>query len=526
MEVRQFVDWAYDNFTKRNIPLTLKDLEYIAPFEEKLVLPQKLAEFLKEAKQQFAWRKKKQKRLSLWSGIAFWFIIALIVAFAASKLISYFNEQKVLRAMLHMHNSPVEAYEFSSEVYEKDKTPESYKVMMNSFMNILERMDRVDSLKRPNGRAWTDFTIYEHDVDFLQIGRPDSSVLIYTIDADSVYALRDSSGKAVYEMKLACIPDHLKVSNSGLDLIYFSPDSLLWFQNLKEQKLLHDLKGLPYYPLNVFDIAPDGSKLVFTHQDSLWKYQAGQLNAEFIPHRQDIGTLRCLRYSSENDLLAVGADSASLLYRMPWDTVFLFRDYENLSESIDAVVFSKNAYYLYNSCFYKYKPKKDSLYRIGMNVYMGSFRPKDEMRYDGFFQPIPDSVFFVENLDDRLFKITGLYHNGLMANERIFLSDLRSNRYKSRISEMSAQQFISKFVYEGERFLAEIEKKKWDYYVENLFISSYKGSDFSFGQSANYLYSFSCNKFQRIPISSGKTKDYLIYKLEYLQKLNDYSLEN
>ncbi len=521
MEVRQFVEWAYDNYTKRKIPLTLKDLEYITTFEEKLVLPQKLAEFLKEAKQQFAWRKKKQKRLSLWSGIAFWFIIALIVTFAASKLISYFNEQKVLRAMLHMHNSPVQAYEFASEVYEKEKSPEAYKVMMNSFMNILERMDQVDSLKRPNGRAWTDFTIYEHDVDFLQIGRPDSSALIYTIDADSVYALRDSSGKAVYEMKLACIPDHLKISNDGLELIYFSPDSLLWFQNLQEKKLLHDLKGLPYYPLNVFDIAPDGSKVAFTHQDSLWKYQPGMQAPQFLPPEHKTGAVRSLRYSPQHDLLAVGGDSAILVYRMPEDTVFLFRAYKSDQKSI-FLDFTRNAYYLY------IRPSvwKDNGGYGYLSAIEISFKKDHE--FDGVFYNYGmsmDSVLTAKNLDDRYFLITHFLRNDSVGQIGQLLFD--SWNGGSNTDFLFVNKNFSRVVNSGKKdfFMVKADNNQWGFYRDNLFINTFDvGEDLVFGQRLNCIFGFRNGDFVSMPIVKEGIEKYLQFDTKELKKLNDFYL--
>jgi len=50
LEIRQFLDNAYNNYEKRELYLTAEDLKYIAPYEDKLILNEKISKFISQSK--------------------------------------------------------------------------------------------------------------------------------------------------------------------------------------------------------------------------------------------------------------------------------------------------------------------------------------------------------------------------------------------------------------------------------------------------------------------------------------------
>ncbi|MBU0765460.1 MAG: hypothetical protein KJ607_11560, partial [Bacteroidetes bacterium] len=68
MEVRQLIENAHDNYTKRNILLSANDLQYIAPYEDKLILNQILDKFLEKSKNEIL--RVKKRRRNIWIAAA------------------------------------------------------------------------------------------------------------------------------------------------------------------------------------------------------------------------------------------------------------------------------------------------------------------------------------------------------------------------------------------------------------------------------------------------------------------------
>ncbi|PIY04237.1 MAG: hypothetical protein COZ21_07185, partial [Bacteroidetes bacterium CG_4_10_14_3_um_filter_31_20] len=64
MEIRQFIENAYNNYEKRNILLSTDDLKYIVPYEDNLFLNQKLEQFIEKSKNEI--QKAKKRKRNIW----------------------------------------------------------------------------------------------------------------------------------------------------------------------------------------------------------------------------------------------------------------------------------------------------------------------------------------------------------------------------------------------------------------------------------------------------------------------------
>jgi WD40 repeat protein len=77
LEVRQFLENAYSNYEKRHLYLSAEDLKYIAPYEDKLFLNEKVTKFISESK----WVIHKAKRRRQNALIASAVIIITVLSF-------------------------------------------------------------------------------------------------------------------------------------------------------------------------------------------------------------------------------------------------------------------------------------------------------------------------------------------------------------------------------------------------------------------------------------------------------------
>ncbi len=100
LEIRQFLDNAYSNYEKRQLYLTVEDLKYIAPYEDRLFLSEKVTRFISQSK--WAIHKAKRSRQNaliisaviLITVLSFFSVWALREKSNAKKQEQYANVQK------------------------------------------------------------------------------------------------------------------------------------------------------------------------------------------------------------------------------------------------------------------------------------------------------------------------------------------------------------------------------------------------------------------------------------------------
>jgi hypothetical protein len=77
LEVRQFLEYAYNSYEKRQLLLTSEDLNYIAPYEERLFLNEKLLKLISQSK--WSIHRKKRRRQNVF--ISTFLIIIAVLSF-------------------------------------------------------------------------------------------------------------------------------------------------------------------------------------------------------------------------------------------------------------------------------------------------------------------------------------------------------------------------------------------------------------------------------------------------------------
>jgi hypothetical protein len=160
MEVRQFIENAYANYQKRKVLLSKEDLEYMAPYEGRLILPEDLTSFIALSKKQL--EKSKRRRQTL-VGI---FALVLLLVFAGFTIWALTERNKAVKALN------------SEEKAKKDKivAQQTLTEVIKSKGGIVTSIDKMNII----------YVGIENPISYAVSGIPDS--LIY-IDVDPFSAI-------------------------------------------------------------------------------------------------------------------------------------------------------------------------------------------------------------------------------------------------------------------------------------------------------------------------------------------------
>lgn len=90
IEVKQFLDYAYNEYTKRDFLLNESDLAYVSPYQEKLQLPKKVTDFIEKSSKII--KKKKRSRKQFYTVVG---IIVVLLITSVSFLV-YSLQQKAI----------------------------------------------------------------------------------------------------------------------------------------------------------------------------------------------------------------------------------------------------------------------------------------------------------------------------------------------------------------------------------------------------------------------------------------------
>jgi hypothetical protein len=141
MEVRQFIENAYANYQKRNVLLSKEDLSYLAPYEDKLYLPNKEKAFVKLCKDHYE-KIKRRRKLVIISSIIAIALLAITFGIRASRaqkeaeLQAKIQKSKSLgnKACEFVESDPTLAYLLAEEAYDIYPTSEAERGIINSYL--------------------------------------------------------------------------------------------------------------------------------------------------------------------------------------------------------------------------------------------------------------------------------------------------------------------------------------------------------------------------------------------------------
>lgn len=142
IDIKQFIETAHENWNKRGVLLSDKDLSYIAPYEDKLFLKDELKSFISKSKWEY--QRLKHRRINIFIASA----IGLLVAFACftiwaliersnsrkQEIIARSNYYNALSKEL-VNNDPTKALRISEYSYNLNPSEDNYQNLVDIYSN-------------------------------------------------------------------------------------------------------------------------------------------------------------------------------------------------------------------------------------------------------------------------------------------------------------------------------------------------------------------------------------------------------
>jgi WD40 repeat protein len=82
LEIRQFIDNAYNNWKKRDVLISARDLDYIAPYKTRLYLPAELDNLIERSKNELLRTRNRRRNLAVFSGITLILVLSIFTTWA------------------------------------------------------------------------------------------------------------------------------------------------------------------------------------------------------------------------------------------------------------------------------------------------------------------------------------------------------------------------------------------------------------------------------------------------------------
>jgi len=315
LEVRKYVENAYYTYENRSILLKKDDLDYLSVYENRLILPKYLQDFINKSRQKLVHQKKILTRITRISLLVFILIIAAVVRYYLVNQSTAREENLISKILLKSESNPYRSLNSTLSLWEKYQTSTVlYKMVLSNFQKLLvSKVDTTDQVYllqqelKQKGMVsaivkakmskeghyiygWMDnqqIFIYDLPADRihyfesdggllnLELSEKDSLIaLIYNNNTGFVY---DLDGNIQYEFTVTSN----NVMNERLVCFFAAGDYQLATVDENRANIYND-KGEIVYVLNnhtdkvnSVDISPDGSFLVTASDDKkcyIWNF--------------------------------------------------------------------------------------------------------------------------------------------------------------------------------------------------------------------------------------------------------------
>jgi len=236
LEVRKYVENAYSVFEKRGNSLSKDDLDYLAGYENKLILPPNLSNFISDSRRKFYTQRKALKRLTRISTLIFLLILAVTLRFYISTQKADNVNNLFRSALVQTATDPLKGLVAELDLWEKD----SVSGQLHSF--ILKDFQRILSLQTDTSDPI--FTIRES----LRPVNLEASVLNAEISHDGKYIFGWMENQTVFIYNTQSREIHYFKSDTELRHLEISEkDPILALIYENNQASVCDFKGKKLY---------------------------------------------------------------------------------------------------------------------------------------------------------------------------------------------------------------------------------------------------------------------------------------
>lgn len=292
LEVRKYLENAYYTFENRGVPLKKDDLDYLAVYENRLILPKHLQDFIDQSRQKYLVQQKILTRISRISLIVFILIIAAVLRIYLSSKSNTEENNLIGKILLNSDFNPYNSLVESIELWEKYKTSTVLqKIIIDNFNKLLLlEVDTTNAL-------------------FLLQKEMKPKILISTvIDAEMskngnfIYGWMENQQVFIYNIPTGKV-NYFNIEKIPANLELSEKDSLLAVVFDDNNGIVYDLRGNKLFDFSttlnsimnerLITFFPDESFLMAAVIDNLVKVynRSGQIEAELEGQNERINSI-------------------------------------------------------------------------------------------------------------------------------------------------------------------------------------------------------------------------------------------
>jgi WD40 repeat protein len=341
IELKQFIDSAYQTYLKRRLLLTYDDLNYISNKDSFLNLNNELSEFLKESRKHQQAKKRTVRRLTIISAFSFFILICTLGYYVLTKLTqvksNYFAVTSISQA-----SDLRKRLALAGEAWAKAPGALPREALLKSFNDILNSSDKDSVFSRLATQYKINFDPASGNIIYADCSKDNKYIFGYS---DSLIFIWSMSGKLERFIKIKSLPlIDIKMSDNSWLIGTVSKDSILTVWNTLGQ--LQFSRKIRYNGLNtkqIFKFTKENNIIALSNEfDAVLLDTDGKIIQTFNKHR---GKVNVVDISSDNNFIATASMDTSIIiwYR---NTIKKKYDYYNTlsyeNEIVNSLLFSSN----------------------------------------------------------------------------------------------------------------------------------------------------------------------------------------
>jgi len=405
LEVRQFIENAYQTYEKRKLLLNEKDLRYLKTYENRLFLEGKLKEYVELSKKTLQAKRKQFNnilRISLVGSILFLAGIGIYYYQTSSEATKI---RKAAAIMMQAGLATELSFQNAVGLYKRDTTFSiTQYAILNSFYKLLDEKSSCDSasgiLNDPYKKI---FDFQPCEAEIISARFTDDGKLIYGCLANNTVRIWNKKGSEILSLNEERGPiATVSLSGDGqyIAVIYKDSTGTLW--NLNNEKIVEfPVVVNPVLNEKIVDFSPDGKLLAVAGMSK--DVVLYDLDGTAVQHLNGhTGNVNYLSFSPDNRFIASASEDSSVII---WNYNIYNSEYGQYSKIkghrgiVRSCNFSENSKYILTA-------SDDSSLTIrnlyGENV----FRYKLNWEYDLLTGKLCNAEFLG---NDRIIRVTG-YH--------------------------------------------------------------------------------------------------------------------
>jgi WD40 repeat protein len=307
LEIRQFIENAYQSYLKRNILLSNDDLNYISNKDSLLNLNPDLKSFLDESRKHMKAKASTVRRLTVASFLSFLILISTFGYFIFSKISETKTDYKAIRLMTL--SDPLLRLKLTSELWKKSPGAIPKEALLKAFNNIMESPGENSVLLSIAGKYNINFEPAPVTIKYADLSGDNKYIYGY---GDSLIFIWSLNGKLEHIFKTDHTPIiNIKISDDNEFIGAVGKDSILtiWNKNGTTQFS----KKIIYNNVNtkqIFSFTKENNVIsLFDSCDAVLLDKAGRILQTFKRHS---GRVNAVDVSPNNSFIATASSDKTI----------------------------------------------------------------------------------------------------------------------------------------------------------------------------------------------------------------------